>query len=374
MGLFYLLPSDIVFSLWFFFLFSYGEEWLGHVLVGPLPWANTGRQAALIITDQATGAAFVLVGLMVYTSWIRARGMWQRQLQADPQATNTLLSFRTAAWLVALSFVGIMLWWNAAGGSLPAGLAEFGIYLFVQAIIVSRGTSEAGIPMAPYTFTPLLTWGIFGYQSRVGRANLALMGFTTFVFTWRQKSLLITGMLDAQKIADGVRLHRSRLVGIIVLTLVFTIVLSGFLHLMLTYQHGAITMNENIYTEPGGIWAGQGSLAEGVEQYRANRMLWFGLGIALYSFLGIMRRLHVWWPLHPLGLVFSTTWAARVFWFPALCAWFVKTAIVRYGGYKMYTRLRPFFLGLICGEFFMAFYWTMVSLIYHTTPPVFPWW
>jgi hypothetical protein len=40
---------------------------------------------------------------------------------------------------------------------------------------------------------------------------------------------------------------------------------------------------------------------------------------------------------------------------------------------KLYRRLRPFFLGMIFGEFGMAVIWTVVSWIFGVPAPSFPW-
>ena len=370
-GIFYLLPSDVALSVWFFILFATLQEYVGRLLVGAAA-AGPGLSPPWI-SDQSAGVAFAMVGLMVYTSWTRVRRIWRRQLDAEPGATNTLLGFPAAVWLMVAGFVGIMLWWRTAGGSLPAGLAEFGIYLFVQAVIVARATCEAGIPMAPSFFTPLDIWGIFGRQDRVGKTNLALMGFTKFIFTHNQRGILITGLLDAQKIADGVRIHRRHIVGIVAAVVILSVVLSGGLHLALTYQRGALIMNDNIYKQPVVTWRVQAPLARGLVEYHPIRILWFATGVLLCLFLGVMRRLYLSWPLQPLGAALCTTWAVHTYWFPAFCSWLIKTALMRYGGHNIYTKLRPLFLGLIFGEFFMAFFWTLVSFVFHTTPPLFPW-
>jgi len=370
-GIFYLLPSDVALSVWFFVLFQTFQQYVGFVLVGPAA-AGAGLSPSWVY-DQSAGVAFALVGLMIYTSWPRVRRLWRRQIEAKPGATNTMLALPAAVWLMVAGFVGIMLWWTTAGGSLPAGLAEFGIYLFVQAVIVSRATCEAGIPMAPSFFTPLDIWGIFGREDKVGKTNLALMGFTKFIFTHNQRGTLITGLLDGQKIADSVRIHRRHIVAIVAVIVVVSVLLSGCLHLALTYQQGGLIMNWNIYLQPVVTWRVQAPLARGLGEYNPIRILWFGTGVLLCAFLGIMRRLYLSWPLLPLGAAISCSWAGQIYWFPALCSWLIKTALMRYGGHNIYTKLRPLFLGLIFGEFFMAFFWTLVSFVFHTTPPLFPW-
>ncbi len=371
-GFFYLLSSEMVFSLWFFFVLARLQE----VVAGSLGVASGGSHASgmAFVADQTAGVSFALVGIMVYTGWVRVRDVWRRQARDDPAVANTLVRFRTSAWLVGLALLGIVLWWRAAGGGIAVPLVEFGVYMFVQAVIMARATSEAGTPMAEGSFTPSDIWGFFARRSGVGKVNLTLLAFSNAMFTRDLRGVTLTGMLDAQKLADGVRLARRKMVPVIVTVLVFAVVVSGYLHLSLTYQRGGITMYGYLYRGNNQqFWHEMGPLMEGIEEYRVARPLWFGVGVLLCLFLSIMRRLYVWWPLHPLGAALSVTWIMCVFWFPALVAWLLKSAITRYGGIRTYLKLRPFFLGLIFGEFFMAVVWSILSFALHVNAPMFPW-
>ncbi len=378
-GLFYLLSSEMIFSLWFFFLFARLRTVLATALVGPLARAQHAS-APMFIGDETMGICFTLVGLMAYTAWTRVREIWKQQARADPvgssapAAPNVMLGFRTAAWLVGLAIAGIGIWWYWAGGSVAVALAEFGIYMFVQAVIMARATSEAGTPMTEGSFTPLDVWGLFARKSKAGVANLTLLAFTNALFSRDLRGITLTGMLDAQSLADGVNLRRRKLRGVIIVALVFAILVSGCVHLALTYERGGVTMYSFVYrSNPIRFWREHAPLVEGIEQYQPSRLVWFGVGVLFCLFLGMMRRLYVWWPLHPLGAALSVTWIMCVFWFPALIAWLIKSAVTRYGGLKSYTRLRPLFLGLIFGEFVMAVFWTIVSFVFETTAPRFPW-
>lgn len=372
-GFFYLLSSEILFSLWFFFLLARFQEVLAGAVVGPPPGGGHAA-AAMFVADETAGVSFMLVGLMVYIAWVRVRDIWRRQAQGDPAAANALLSFRTSALLVGLALIGIVFWWRWAGGSIAVALVEFGVYLFVQAIIMARATSEAGTLMTEGSFTPSDVWSFFGHRTAMGRTNLTLLSFSNALFSRDLRGLPLTGMLDSQALADGVRLSRRKIVPVILLVLVFAILLSGGLHLWISYDRGGAGLYSYIYRGNNiQFWKEYTPIAEGVEQYRPARPLWFTIGAMLCLLLGMLRRLYVWWPLHPLGAALSVTWIMCVFWFPALVAWLLKTGITRYGGLKGYTRLRPFFLGLIFGEFFMAVFWTVISFIFQTTAPMFPW-
>ena len=71
-------------------------------------------------------------------------------------------------------------------------------------------------------------------------------------------------------------------------------------------------------------------------------------------------RLH-WWPLHPLGFVISVGWLTGQIWFSVFVSWSLKLVILKYGGGKLFTALKPFFLGLILGEATVAGFWLVID-------------
>ena len=49
-------------------------------------------------------------------------------------------------------------------------------------------------------------------------------------------------------------------------------------------------------------------------------------------------------------------------WPSIFVAWILKAIILKYGGPLLYTRLRPFFLGLVLGAFGTAGIWLIIDL------------
>jgi hypothetical protein len=47
--------------------------------------------------------------------------------------------------------------------------------------------------------------------------------------------------------------------------------------------------------------------------------------------------------------------------------------LLRYGGMKLYRQARPFFLGMILGEFTSALLWALANALLDTPVPPFPW-
>jgi len=124
------------------------------------------------------------------------------------------------------------------------------------------------------------------------------------------------------------------------------------------------------------IWAFQdnASALEGLQTTSSlTALIFFTVGISVTTGLIVMRSLYWWWPFYPLGYALSASWSLIVFWFPILVAWLIKTLILKYGGIGRYLWLRPFFLGLIFGEFSMAVVWTAVSWVWGVPAPFFPW-
>ena len=89
-------------------------------------------------------------------------------------------------------------------------------------------------------------------------------------------------------------------------------------------------------------------------------------GALLMGFISHMSRSYHWWPLHPLGLLMSNSYAMRHFWFSIFLGWSIKYFILRYGGARTYRRMIPFFLGMVVGECFIGGIWVIVGFITET--------
>ena len=50
-----------------------------------------------------------------------------------------------------------------------------------------------------------------------------------------------------------------------------------------------------------------------------------------------------------------------------------EAVTIRYGGMRLFARVRPFFLGLIFGEFTCATMWTLLAIFFDLPVPAFPW-
>ena len=65
-------------------------------------------------------------------------------------------------------------------------------------------------------------------------------------------------------------------------------------------------------------------------------------------------------------------WVDNV-WFDIFLAWLIKAAVLKYGGPGLYRKTRPFFLGLILGQFVIAGVWLIIDYFTGMTDNVVFW-
>ena len=95
---------------------------------------------------------------------------------------------------------------------------------------------------------------------------------------------------------------------------------------------------------------------------RLHTLFSLGVGAAAMGALIALQRSVLWWPLSPLGyLVGSSGTVMHHLWFCVLLGWIANSLVRRYGGLKGFVRFRPFFLGLVLGEFLTAAAWMLID-------------
>ena len=374
-GFFYLLPTQLLFSLWFFFLLTRFQDVIAAMFglrVSSMPLYPT----RLYIGYQIAGAYVVLVISFIYMGLPHFRRVFRDAFTGNKtDDADELLPYRTAVWGLIISLILAVGWCYTAGLNLGFAAFEILVYICIVAVVMARSTAEGGLLMTETSFRPLDLYQLIASKASLGAQSLTMLSFLDAIFTRDQRGLILTGFLDGLKIRDRVGMSYRSLVGVFVLGCTLAFITAAALHLWLPYTHGANYMYS--YTYRGNpLWAFQDNVAamEGLgTDHRTTGGLFFGVGILVTTGLVILRMLYWWWPLHPLGYALSASWTLVVFWFPVLIAWAIKTPLLRYSGIRQYQRLRPFFLGMVFGEFSMAVLWTLISWSANVPAPFFPW-
>ncbi len=373
-GFFFLLPSDLLFAIWFFAILALLQDVVAASFnMEPLAMPMYGTP--LFIAYQTAGAYLVLAGYLLYTSLPHlrkvARAAFGREKVDD---SRELMPYGVAFWGLLVCFGLIMGWCILAGMSLWVAMLEFGVFLFIIALVMARSTAEAGMLMTETSFRPVDFYRMFAPVHTLGGPNIMMLTFFDSAFLRDQRGLLLTGFLDGLKISDGSNVKRRSFLPVFVIAVIAALLVAGYLQIWLPYHKGGITMYSYVY---------QGNNLRGFSEYQQHMagttaLTWqapvfFAVGVVFTIFLSYMRAMFFWWPFHPLGYALCISWTSSVFWFPCFVAWLAKSVILRYGGMKLYLRARPWFLGMIIGEFGMAVVWALISALTGAPTPDFPW-
>ncbi len=373
-GFFYLLPTDLLFSLWFFFLLTRGADVIGASL-GYQPEIMPMYGCLAFIGYQIIGCYVVMVGYMAWAARPHIARVWRAAFGFGASEDDELLSYRAALWGLIASLLLAAGWLWALGMAYWLALFELAVLLFIIAVVMARSTCESGMLMTETSFRPIDLYRMVGDVRNLGGANITCLAFLDVMWMRDQRGLILTGFLDSMKFADGVRVRRRSVLGVIIIGVCAAVLIAGYLHIALPYNLGAVQMYEYVYAG-NPVW----TFNDAATVLNRNRppLPWlytlnFLIGIVVTLGIVIARSRTLWFPIHPLGYALCGTWTMMVFWFPCFVAWLAKVVILRYGGMRMYSRARPFFLGMVLGEFTMAVIWTAPSLFWRTPTPAFPW-
>ncbi len=377
-GLMYLLPVDILFSIWFFFLFTRAQQLVAisyNIATPGMPTMTT-----LLFTGyQTLGAYFVIAGYLFWAArrhlshvWAVVRG------QEKPDDAHELLPYRTAFFGLFGSLVAASIWLCLMGMSWWLAIGELVVYVFVIALVMARSTAEAGMLMTETTFRPVDLIRAVVPLHALGAANLTMLAFCDNLFTRDLRGLVLTGFLDSAKIGDSAHVPRRTLTRVLCVGAALAFVVAVALNIFIPYHHGANAMDPYLeHFSPTFFWTDYSQYVSSGVIPGADKTWQIPVGIVFGTvftlFLVFMRATFFWWPLHPLGYALAGSWTTVIFWFPCLIAWICKLLSIRYGGLTFYTKARPFFLGMILGEFVFAVISVLLNMLFKVTPPAFPW-
>jgi hypothetical protein len=360
-GFSFLLSSELSFSLWFFFVFfnlqavalaAYGVE------IPAIPDYPTRPHAAL----QMLGGFLVFAGFIAYLLKRRVRAIWEHlALGADAADTDEPLSYRGALICGGLG-LAIIVGWCAAAGIGPA-LTVVSLILFgMVALVLTRCVSEGGLLFVQAPFRPLDMIGVFAGTGFLGAPSLTGMAFIQRIFMLDLRTFLLPSLLDSYKLAGSSKLDLRRLMVPIGLAIAVAVVSSYVAMLSICYRYGGLSLGPwfLIYS-PQQPWKTLSARLLNPLRPSLLGMVFVAVGAAVTGFLFVMRSRFVWWPFHPMGFAMGPSWPMIQLWFSILIGWLAKSVLLRYGTAKTYDRAKPFFMGLVVGEFVAAAIWLIVS-------------
>ena len=329
-GLGYLMPQDFLFSAWFFYWF-----WKLELIVS---WALGYQRLGLPFVKEQTVGAYFGIGLFalwtgrhyfasIISQVLRGRHPEDEKRQALPY--QVLLVAVVALIAIALSFMTRVL-----GVTLSAAATYLAGYLLLS-LAITRMRAEFGLPVHDLFTGPFDMMVRIGGAATLGRANvkgLAMLWWLERV----QRCHPMPQAIEGLALGDRRNVSGSGMFGALAVAVVVGALASFWATLHLAYTHGFATV-------PGDAsYLGKGA---------------FTIGLLL------LRQRFVWWPFHPAGYAASSIHFIGLLWLPLFIAWAVKGIALRYGGHRLYSRMMPFFMGLILGEFMIGGMWGLIGSI-----------
>ncbi len=350
-GLGLLLPVDLLFSCWFFYLFWKAER----VVTRAMAWDLT--PGAPFIEHQVFGALLALVAAAVWAARLdlgRAFRLLCRRGDA-----GAVPAWAARGWV--LGTLGMFLFLMAAGMS-PAVAALFLIAYLMISIGVARIRAELGPPVHDFHYVgpDVMTVSMLG-APELGQRNLtALSMFWWFNRAYRSHPIPVQmETMHTVSTPDTTR----RAVWVLMLAGLVGTVCACWAFLHLAYSQGAAAKMLSPLYYGSEVMGRLTSWIDSPPPVNANGN-WAILGGALMgAALSAARATIPGWPLHPIGLAISGTWSMNLVWMPLLIAWVIKATVLKWGGLRLYRTVLPLFLGVVLGDLLVGSLWGLVGMI-----------
>jgi hypothetical protein len=367
-GLGFLIPLDLSFSCWFFYLFWKFQNILGSVMgLSSLP--------GFPYPDEQSYAAYVGIGLFVL--WMGRRHLFQVLKQAlgiksRQENSGASSGYRAALLGIIGGTIFLIMFCYFAGMGFWITIAFFVPY-FALSIAITRMRAELGPPMHDLHYADpgrMITSALS--PRRLGVANLNMFSLM-YWFTRSYRGHPMAHQLEGFKMAERTKMNSRRMLLAMMVASIAGILGGFWIMLHLSYKLG-LSVGCHGYTASFGKetfsrlygWLNNPAYTD------YPSLIFMGVGFAFALILMVMRMKLFWWPLHPVGYAISGSWSMNLIWFQMFISSLIKWIILRHGGLKQYRQAIPFFFGLILGEFVVGGAFPIMGLIWQT--PIYRIW
>ena len=352
-GIAYLLSTDVVFSVWFFYLFSKAQQVWGSA-VGLIGQQGSASQGAFpYLQHQGCGA---FLGLAVFSIWVsrqHLKEVFKAAFSFEGKYDEETRGYRIAVLGLICSTIGMIAFAKQAGASLPVATI-FVVLVLILLLAATRLRAETGNawPVGPEIDSFRLMTTASGTKAFGGADLTSLTYMRTATASLDFRGTCMPHQFDGLKVADAAGIKPGRMAGAMALAVGFGVAASMLIALYVWTKYGALAKT-NFWRSMAGKRA-----FDTLEGWFRNPtkpdiggMGGVAGGLSFTLFLAYCRARWAGWPFHPVGYAMSNTFAASAsFWTPCLIAWICKLVIIRAGGMKLYRKVLPLFFGFIVGD------------------------
>jgi hypothetical protein len=364
----YLIPKDVSFSVWFFWLVRIG-----------LAVAAIAAGASPMVPDDWWGSEFpapyhqglgALMALGLYVLWT-ARPHVARVFRAlfagrSAQEADAPLPYRWAAVGLVVCFAWMVIFCWLAGCRVLFGLALMGL-IVGSYVMFARLRADAPVWCCLLPVDWLMSVPLGSRALRPAEITTRMMTHWASFPSPTDTFAVCTGnALEGLKIADAAQISKRRLTAAVAVALLLSLVLGMCVLLLGIYHYGyygtAMGLSHD-WPAAAQIWDGNGAASDiaSPAEPDSRAMIALAVGAGVFALLGALRLRFLWWPLHPIGYILSCSWGQAWFTFPFLFGWAAKSLVLRYGGLRLYRRSVPLAVGMITGQMLVATLWSILG-------------
>jgi len=365
-GIAFLLPTEVSFSLWAFFL-AFRLIRVLRVSLG-LPAVDP------VMVDHETGwSTGGFIALSIWMIWAARRhlsGIWTDKHQdPDAKSSHEPIPLPYAALGAVVSFSGLVLWTVYAG---VAPLFAIGLWACFAMIllVLTRIVAEGGMVFVQSSFFPTEVLSSVPGSQTFNTAGLPSAMIIQTAIIHDPREALMPNIMNSLKL-KGEGSGRDIVVAIL-LAVVVGYVVSFVSFVGTSYRYGSVTM------DPYGSRVGPIVFLNQINGFIANpsgfdwaAIARLATGAGFVGLLLFLRSKAIMGIPHPIGFLLPTTWALLTCWFSIFIAWALKSLTLRFGGLRLMRILLPFFLGMVVGEGIAAAIWVIVGMFTGVGTPVF---
>lgn len=364
-GIAFLLPTEVSFSLWAFFI-AFRLLRVARVAVG-LP-----ALAPVAVNHEvgwSTGAFIAWTAWMLWGARAHLAAIFKPKPGQGDISAGEPIDLRTAAFGAVICFAGVVLWSVAAGMSPIFAVMMWACFALIM-IVITRAVAESGLLFVQSSFFPTDLLSAIPGAKLFNAAGLGSAMVIQTAIIHDPREALMPSVMNSLKL-KGEGAGRDMVIAILLAVAVGYAV--SFVSFVGTaYRYGAVTMDPYGCRDAPRWFFGQ------VNQYILNptgfdwaALVNLATGIALTTMMLFMRSKAVPWVPHPIGFMLPVTYAITMTWFSIFIAWTLKSLVLRFGGLRLMRIVLPFFLGLVVGEGIIAAVWVIVGMITGVGAPVF---
>ncbi|NLI00265.1 MAG: hypothetical protein GX446_12335 [Chthonomonadales bacterium] len=366
-GLAFLMPLDLSFSLWFFYVL-YKLELVAVTALGIEQSFSSGAGFSNFPPyehGQAFGAYMAVAAMALWAARRDLADIARRALGRCPDAGDgeEPMRYRTALVGMILGILALAGFCVLMGMSPWVAVAFFALY-FILVVVITRIRAEFGFPIHDMHYmgplNPLL--------ATMGTSGLGPRNLTGFALTyWFNRTYFANPaphLLEGMKLAETSEAQQRSFARGIMLAACVGAVGLFWAYLNKAYDLGAGTANVERWPRefPGENFSRLHGWFTTPGTPNFGSLVAAGVSFLLSLGMAALRQRVAWFPLHPLGYAVANSWGMAQIWLPVLIGCTFKAATMRYGGLRVYRRAVPVFLGLILGEMVIGCVWTLYGI------------